>query len=184
MKRKDALAKVATLCQRLDAVDPAEFFVVPLRLYVFGSVLTTKPTPSDVDGILQYQNHPIVHIERALADLLARKPLSHARAISALRKGMQHVHLSPLDAQTSLEQWLHQHEFDMDIPLKLVWEPGLDWRQVLGEMETHPLLWDPVTEQWYKDLQATAKRMIQEEGEETAHEWVRAAKRARGEARG
>jgi hypothetical protein len=49
MKRRDAFRKLRTICQRLDEVDPQQFFVIPLRLYLFGSLLTDKPNPGDID---------------------------------------------------------------------------------------------------------------------------------------
>jgi hypothetical protein len=45
MKRKDAFHKLKTICQRLDELNPDEFKIQPLRLYLFGSVLTNKPDP-------------------------------------------------------------------------------------------------------------------------------------------
>lgn len=42
MKRKDAFRKVRTICERLDGHDPEQFPVVPVRLYLLGSVLTAQ----------------------------------------------------------------------------------------------------------------------------------------------
>jgi predicted nucleotidyltransferase len=56
MKRKDAFRKLRTICQRLDDRDAGQFPVIPLRLYLFGSLLTDKPDPSDVDLLFKFQD--------------------------------------------------------------------------------------------------------------------------------
>jgi len=38
---------------------PERFFVAPLRLYLFGSLLTDRPNPSDVDLLFEYQENPV-----------------------------------------------------------------------------------------------------------------------------
>jgi hypothetical protein len=48
MKRRDAFRKLRTTCHRLDEIDPQQFFVIPLRMYLFGSLLTDKSNPSDI----------------------------------------------------------------------------------------------------------------------------------------
>ena len=58
MKRRDAFRKLRTICQRLDEVDPEQFFVIPLRLYLFGSLLTDKPNPGDIDLLFEYHRSP------------------------------------------------------------------------------------------------------------------------------
>jgi hypothetical protein len=34
---------------------PEQFFVIPLRLYLFGSLRTDKPTPGDTDLLFEYR---------------------------------------------------------------------------------------------------------------------------------
>jgi hypothetical protein len=58
MKRKDALRKLRTICQRLDEVDPEQFPVIPVRLYLYGSLLTDKPNPGDIDLLFEYRERP------------------------------------------------------------------------------------------------------------------------------
>ena len=58
MKRPDALRKVRTICERLDQIDLTTFPIVPFKLYLFGSVLTDKPNPHDVDLVLIYDERP------------------------------------------------------------------------------------------------------------------------------
>ncbi len=53
MRRKEALGKLRRVYERLDGVDPKTFFVVPPRLYLFGSVLKYRPMPTDIDLLFQ-----------------------------------------------------------------------------------------------------------------------------------
>ena len=71
----------------------------------------------------------------------------------------------------SLEDWLHDHLFSPGTPVRVVWEPGLDWRQVVDEIESHPAPWDPALEQRFKYLQETFEQIAQEQGREAAREW-------------
>ncbi len=70
MRRKDAFRKLRTICQRLDEAAPNTFFVVPRRLYLFGSVLTDKPDPADIDLNFVHDRSP--HQEQQFVDYLLR----------------------------------------------------------------------------------------------------------------
>lgn len=74
MKRTDALTKVYKICQRLDAVNPQEFFVIPVRLYLFGSLLTNKPNPADIDFLFDYREQPDLNVNDVIYALKYGKP--------------------------------------------------------------------------------------------------------------
>lgn len=93
MKRADAFRKMAIVCQRLAGADPRTFFVIPLRLHVFGSVLTAKPNPTDVDLLLEFRQRPDLDPYDIARRFSYRKPLPHEQASTALRKGMKMVHI-------------------------------------------------------------------------------------------
>ncbi len=124
------------ICQRLDEVDPEQFFVTPLRLYLFGSLLTDKPDPSDVDLLFEYRDPPNLDPSDIVYRLSYGKPLPHEQAVKHLRRGMKWIRIETLTG--SLEDWLWDHLFPPDTPVRLVWEPGLEWRQVVDEIESHP----------------------------------------------
>jgi hypothetical protein len=86
LKRKDAFRKLRVICQRLDEIDPEQFFVTPLRLYLFGSMLTDKPNLSDVDLLFKYRENPIDPDELAY-QLSYGKPLPYEQAFKHLRSG-------------------------------------------------------------------------------------------------
>ena len=171
MKRKDAIRKVATVCQRLAEVDLNDFYVVPLRLYAFGSVLTDKPNPTDVDLLFEYENRPDLDADDILYRLSYGKPLPSDQASSYLRQGMKMIRIEFLERP--LEEWLRSHFFPSDTVFRLIWEPGFDWRQAIAELEAKPLKWDPEAEARHKYIQETARRIAEEEGKHAARKWLR-----------
>ncbi|MBP7689831.1 MAG: hypothetical protein KA765_18080 [Thermoflexales bacterium] len=142
MKRQDALRKVRTVCERLDQVNLATFPVVPQTLYLFGSTLTDKPDPTDVDLVLIYGPNPQHYIDPEDAYYILTYtphliPANQARV--HLRQGMQNVKLF---MQTSLATWIDLLLFSTQEGLQPVWKPGLRWTEVIDALEAHPLPWD------------------------------------------
>jgi hypothetical protein len=58
MKRPGAFHKLRTICHRLDEADPQQFFVIWLRLSLFGSLPTDKPIPGDIDLLFECRQRP------------------------------------------------------------------------------------------------------------------------------
>jgi hypothetical protein len=142
MKRRDALRKVRTVCERLDEIDPDTFFVRPFKLYLFGSVLTDKPDPNDVDLVLDYREHPVQSEEEALvrySDMVYGRPSPFDRASTHLRSRMKMIRLFPADS--GIKRWNQLPLFPDANGLRLVWKPGLDWRAIVDEIEAHPEPW-------------------------------------------
>ena len=171
MKRKDAFRKLRVICQRLDEVDPEQFFVIPLRLYLFGSLLTNKPNPSDLDLLFEYRDRPDKDPYDIVYRLSYGKPLPHDQAVKYLRQGMKMIRIEFLDEE--IKEWLKGHLFSPDTPVRLVWEPGLDWRPIIDEIEVNPLVWDAALEKRNKELQETARQIAQEQGMLAAEEWLK-----------
>jgi hypothetical protein len=152
MKRKDAFRKLRTICHRLDEADPATFFVIPKALYLFGSTLTDKPNPTDLDLILDYQDRPDLDSDNIVFRLSYGKPLPSAEAVTYLRRGMKMIRIEFLEAQ-DLGQWRMGHGFPPDEPIELVWQAGLDWPDIVDDLELNPLPWQPEREEKNKELQ-------------------------------
>ena len=156
MKRRDALRKLRTICERLDDVGP-DFPVAPIRLYLFGSVLRDKDRPEDLDLLFETQRYPDSSGE-FLAALVYGRPTPYDRAVQHLRHRMKMVRINELSEGTSPQDWFGYKEMPLDTPVRLIWEKGLDWRQVIEDIETHPVHWDPVSEESRKaDLRARAQ---------------------------
>jgi hypothetical protein len=170
MKRKDAFRKLRTICQRLDERDPEQFPVVPVRLYPFGSVLTDKPDPSDVDLLFEYQNRPDMAPDDIVTRLAYGKPLPYEQAITQLRRGMQMIRVGLLT--DPIEEWVQGRHFSPDTPIRLVWEPGLEWQPIVDELEAHAVAaWDPVAEERHEQIQETFRKIAEEQGRRAAEEW-------------
>jgi predicted nucleotidyltransferase len=171
VKRRDAFQKLRTICRRLDERDPERFPVVPVRLYLFGSLLTDKPDPSDVDLLFEFQDRPDVDPRDIAHRLAYGKPLSHDRAVTQLRRGMKMIRVEFLTS--TLEGWLKTHTFSPDTPIRMVWEPGLAWQEVVDEIEAHAIAsWNLAAEERHKQVQETFQRIVKERGLLAAEEWL------------
>jgi hypothetical protein len=170
MKRKDALRKLRTICQRLDEVDPEQFFVIPVRMYLYGSLLTDKPNPGDMDLLFEYRERPDRDPEELVYRLSYGEPLPFEQACTYLRRGMKMIRFEALIS--NVESWLEGHFFPADTPVRLVWEPGLDWQSVVDEIEAHPITWNAALEERHKYLQETASQLAEAQGKLAAMEWL------------
>ena len=142
MKRRDALVKVRTVCERLDEIDPDTFFIRPFKLYLFGSVLTDKPDPNDVDLVLDYREHPVQSEEEALvryADMIYGRTSPFHKASTYLRRGMKMIRLFPADDE--IGRWNQLPLFPDANGLRLIWKPGPKWRAIVDEIEAYPEPW-------------------------------------------
>ena len=163
MKRKDAFRKVRTICQRLDEVDLTTFEVEPLRLYLYGSALTDKPDPNDIDLILVFERSVRIDPEEIYRRMVYREPLPDDRAVIYLRRGMQQVRIFTIER--ALENW-DQRSLLLAIRPRLIWEPNGNWKPVIDEIEQNPLSWPgPRPEDAREQYEAFIKSLPQEEYE-------------------
>ncbi|MCG2770416.1 MAG: hypothetical protein ABIK79_05775 [Chloroflexota bacterium] len=167
MKRRDAFRKLRTICQRID--EAGEFPVIPLRLYLFGSLLTEKPNPSDMDLLFEYRERSDLDPDDILHRLSYGKPLPHDQAVKHLRRGMKMIRIELLVG--NVEDWLEEHGFPPDTPMRLVWEPGLKWQHEVDEIESCPAPWDSDQEKHHKYLQGNFTQLVEEQGLEAARGW-------------
>ena len=172
MKRADAFLKLTVICRRLDLADPDSFPIVPQSLYLFGSLLTDKPTPTDIDLLLHYQYRPDQDFDELYYCWAYRKPPPTKRAAQQLRQGMKLVRFVFMRDE-GLEAWLSVHHFPTDTPVRLTWQSGLDWQPILDEIQANPLLWDEEASLRFKQLtSATARRIALEKGFAAAQQWM------------
>ncbi len=158
MKRQDALRKVQIMCRRLDEIDSNTFPIWPLKLYLFGSVLTDKPDPGDTDMVLVYRKNPnIEYSDAEISRMIFYEPRlqPQIRASVQLRHGMKKVQLYTVP--TSIAGWEYLPLFPNGEGLQLIWKPGLNWSAIVGEIESNPTSWQGprpvdaeqrVTEEW------------------------------------
>lgn len=139
LKRKDAFQKLRNICDRLDTLGIDVLKVTPLRLYLFGSVLTDKARPEDIDLILVYEYPPDFDYGWELAAMSYGRPLAGQRAVIELRRGMQRIQMH--NARDSLYGW-EQNALLLELRPRLIWLPGADWATALADIEANPLPWE------------------------------------------
>lgn len=163
MKRADAFRKVKTICQRLDEVDLEAFPIEPLKLYLFGSLLTDKPDPTDVDLVLIFELGRSINIERDIVAAMAYgRPLPFERASTHLRRGMKMVRLH--EAQRSLEEWSEIDMLLIGATIRLIWKPGFDWAAAITNIEQSPQPWSgPRPAEAHEQILALREAMPYEE---------------------
>jgi hypothetical protein len=160
LKRKDAFRKVRTVCERLDKVNPKTFEVEPRQLYLFGSVLTDKPDPSNIDLLLVYEHIPGIDYDKFLAGLSHRRPVLEQRLAIDLRRGMQKVRISMV--KTLLGTW-NQRSIFLVVRPRLIWEPGGDWKAAIDNIKANPTPWSGLLPADAKDqLDALVNTMLPE----------------------
>jgi hypothetical protein len=125
---------------------------------LFGSVLTDKPNPADVDLLCYALLRPEFVNEAAAALVSGRRGPIH-RAISELRRGMKMVSIHDV-GEEGPDGWFRARGLDPG-PTRLIWERGMDWCKVLDDVEAHPPAWDPAVEARNK-----ADKKIRCQGEE------------------
>ena len=129
MKRIDAFRKVRTVCQRLDEVDPDTFPIQPLKLYLYGSLLTDKPDPADIDLILVYELGRNIDVARDIVMAMSYgRPLPFQRARTQLRRGMKWVNME--EAEYRLRSWPQLNLLLIGVRPRLIWKPGFVWAAI------------------------------------------------------
>lgn len=126
MKRLDAIKKLQTVCARVDSLDFSKFHVLPVRMFAFGSILTDKPNPRDLDLIFQYKTLNTYTGEMLMQDLSHGKTIPGERARIELRRNMKMIRIETLE-DTKIEHWRKLHFMMHDIPkIKQVWGDSID----------------------------------------------------------
>jgi len=163
MKREDAFRKVRTICQRLDELDIREFTLEPYRLYLFGSVLTDKPDPKDINLILTYEHTSDFDAEAEVAAMIHGRPTLIERLIIHLRRGILRVRMD--SCRKSLGDWV-QREVFLGITACLIWEPSGNWEAALDRVEASPRNWPgPLTQDVIELFNASIRKLSKEERE-------------------
>lgn len=168
MRRADAFRKIRTICQRLDDLSEAqviEFRARPLKLYLFGSVLTDKPDPADADLVLVYDELSELITNVELDGILSYgEPAPFQRLRTHLCRGMKMIRMSA--AVDSLADWPDLQLFPNGEGLHLVWKPGLHRATILDHLEANPEPWPgPRLESSLEEAKAALAALPREEQE-------------------
>ncbi len=64
------------------------------------------------------------------------------------------------------------HEPWVYIPIKLVWQPDMNWQEVVEAIEANPLKWQPDIEVKNKELQEKIEHVKKTKGQRASEEWL------------
>lgn len=161
MKRKDVFSKLRTICQRLDEVAPEEFGPRPLRLYLFGSLLTDKPDPKDIDLVLIYEFDPEFDFDSLYADMVQGRSTVVDRLRMQLCRGTSLAKMTTV--RDTLWNWQENKLLLFTHP-RLIWKPGGNWMAALDQIEKSPSPWPgPRPTDAKETSEALVKAMPEEE---------------------
>lgn len=169
MKRKQAFEKLQIICERLDEINTTKLFIIPVRLYLFGSLLTNKPNPADIDLLLEFKYKDINNV---LYRISYDKTLPETHVAKYLKNRMRNIHIEFLElTNSSLNEWLSDHCMPLNTSMKEIWNENLNWREALAEAENSPICYDAELEYHQKYLQKKLKTIIENKGEQAARDW-------------
>lgn len=174
MKRIDAIEKLRTICDRLNHIDFTKFHLMPLQLFAFGSILTDKPNPNDLDLFLRHKLLDTYTPSLLIHDLSYGKPIPGEKASIELRRNMKMIRIVLLEINETIESWCKSHYMEHNSPkTKLVWDDNIDSEVAIQKIKEQPLKWDVKNESHNKYIQETIKKIENEEGESAAYKWYK-----------
>jgi hypothetical protein len=167
MKRETALKNLETICERLDMAitDPIQFlFARPVEVWLIGSLLTTKPNPSDLDlpCCISFNDTKLFETKGAfLYHLTYGERTLEMKTLASFATGTKMVRLMPEFWGETFDTWLENHDMPADTPRRLLWKPGMDWKSVIEEVRIHPLPYDAEAEEAHDRLNLTGKHKME-----------------------
>ncbi len=149
MKRNTAWKHLHTLCERFDeAVTTPERYPIPiLRVWLFGSVLTEKTDPKNINLIVEVDSSAYCLTYRSTTLSLQEILKNYHRALARYHAGMKMIRMDDLEVgQGEPGWWFQLHGWPEKMPYYLIWQQGMNWEEVLDAIQAAPLPYNPVTE--------------------------------------
>jgi predicted nucleotidyltransferase len=160
MKRDAAFAKLQTICQRFDGAGTTDNLLLPIQVWLFGSLLTDKPEPDDIDILVKFDESRLIEKSKQQEYLdLAHNLRECHRAEQVYCAGMRMIHIESVSERTLVE-WFRSRKMPPDTPYKLIWETGLDWKTILEEIRLNPLTHDLQAESLRKQEKLRGEKRI------------------------
>ncbi len=181
MKRGDAIKKIQILCSRLDQAygHPEENYGVnPLHVWLFGSVLTDKETPEDIDLVIQMDTTLAKNSQKKISSIIHYlsygQPMPWEKAKRNWCRGMKMFQIIIIEEKdTDFDKWIDDHTFLAIMNRKLIWEPGIDWKNILNKIQKFPITWDPIDEAKRKSYNAEMQKVLKDEGQLALEKWLK-----------
>lgn len=149
MKRQTASQHLKTICERLDqAVACPENVAVPiLRAWLFGSVLTDKAEPDDIDLIFEVDSRGYCQKYRSTTIPLGTVLKNYHRVLAQYAAGMKKVRINDFEVGSGEPNWwFATHGLPTNTPYYLIWQQGINWQGILHGIQDSPLTYDVIAE--------------------------------------
>ncbi len=149
MKRQTAFHHLKTICERLDqAAACSENILVPVfRAWLFGSVLTEKANPDDIDLIFEVDSRRYCLKYRSTAMPLRTVLKNYHRTLAQHAAGLNKVRINDLEVgEGEPDKWFSTHGLPINTPYYLIWQQGINWQGILDGIQDSPLPYDVIAE--------------------------------------
>jgi hypothetical protein len=149
MKRNTAWKYLHTLCERFDeAVTSPEKYPIPiLRVWLYGSVLTEKPEPGNINLIVEVDSSAYCQTYRSTALSLQEILKNYHRALARYHTGMVKIRMADLEVGQGEPGWWFQiHGWPENTPYYLIWQQGMNWKDILAAIQADALPYNPTIE--------------------------------------
>ena len=135
MKRQKAFQHLKTICERFDQASACpENVTVPVsRAWLFGSVLTEKAEPDDIDLIFEVDSRGYCQKYRSTAIPLGKVLKNYHRVLNQHAAGMKKVRINDVEVgQGEPEWWFATRDLPFSTPYYLIWQQGINWQGILN----------------------------------------------------
>lgn len=153
MKRQTAFHHLKTICERLDQASacPENILVPVFRAWLFGSVLTEKANPDDIDLIFEVDSRMYCQKYRSTAMPLGTVLKNYHRTLAQFAAGMNKFRINDLEiGEGEPDAWFAMHGLPTNTPYYLIWQQGINWQGILNGIQDSPLPYDREAEEGRK----------------------------------
>lgn len=147
MKRQTAWKYVYTLCERFDlAITAPEQYPIPvLRAWLFGSMLTDKPEPGNINLIVEVDSTQYVRTYRSTPIPLMAVLKNYRRLLARYHAGMKLIRMDDIElGQSEPGWWFLSHGMPENTPYYLIWQRGNNWQEILQAIQDTPQPYKPM----------------------------------------
>jgi predicted nucleotidyltransferase len=150
MKRQTAFQHLRTICERLDkaAASPENILVPVFRAWLFGSVMTEKANPDDIDLIIEVDSRRYCQKYRSTAIPLRTVLKNYQLVLSQYSASMKKVRINDVEVgQGGPDWWFMTRDLPINTPYYLIWQQGINWQGILNGIQTSPLPYERAAEE-------------------------------------
>jgi len=142
MKRRTAWKHIHTLCERFDlaTTSPEQFPIPVLRAWLFGSALTDKDEPANINLIVEVDSTQYVRTYRSTNIPLPTVIKNYYRLLARYYAGMKMVRMADIElGKGEPGWWFASQGLPEHTPYYLIWQQEIDWQKILQAIQASPL---------------------------------------------